>query len=497
MKALTATTATGWSELDWDFGTTSDLPLLRSYATDADGKRKLTPLLVGQRGSAVSGLENAGLEDADGDGLMEIWTLNDLNNIRNNLSGNYELATDLDFRAGCGMSTAASACDYPNWVPQDGSGNIVAPASGTNAGWIPIGTGSGSNAFSGTFDGNGHTISNLFVRFSASSGHVGAGLFGDASGTLENLGLTGEHMAVSCSYSSFTQGSCSAGGLAGSVSGTGIVKNCYSTGDISSSSSVNSAAGGLLGGAWSVTTISDCYSTGNVSSSTSEGVSFNAYASGLVGSGGTITNCYATGNVSSTSPNASRALAGGVVASSFGGTVSKSYYSGVVKKGTSSSLGSAIQTSGQYKTETALKTPTAPGATSSDTYHGWSEEVWDFGGSTELPTLRVFAGGGAGVAVSFPSVARYVVSEAGRKYFTLSGSAVPAGTERHFFVHTTSLAKVGLPYDIADGGPDGVRTFSRTGDDGKVVRVGQGGAGANLACQHKIFCACDGLPHLG
>ena len=112
--------------------------------------------------------------DADGDGLIEIATLEQLNNMRFSLAGTsykayagdtglttgcgsnaaatvaaggeankchgYELTANLDFRAGCGAEgTAASACTYSDRVPRDNSGNVATPADGTNTGWAPIG----------------------------------------------------------------------------------------------------------------------------------------------------------------------------------------------------------------------------------------------------------------------------------------------------------------------------------------------------------------------
>ena len=57
---------------------------------------------------------------------------------------------------------------------------------GAPDGWTPIST------FSGTFDGNGHTISNLFID-STDSGDADVGLFATlgSDGVIENLSVTG------------------------------------------------------------------------------------------------------------------------------------------------------------------------------------------------------------------------------------------------------------------------------------------------------------------
>ena len=297
--------------------------------------------------------------DDDGDGLIEIWTLSDLDNIRYNPAGTsyddeaadsgsgdtgittgcgtalsgaqrgkchgYELMNDLDFRD-------SSATGYNlDWVPTTGSGNsrtVVAPASGKNPGWPPIGDTSGAsqdnddnwvypNAFSGTLDGNNHTISNLYVNLKSTANEpfVYAGLFAFvSSGELKNIRLAGTHTSVSGTSTHgdanrYSLPSTNVGCLVGLASGATIT-SCHATGNVSASSTLNSHAGGLVGHASSSSTITSCHATGNVSSSSSS----ESRTGGLVGyaHGGTMTNCYATGNVTSPS-SGSDSSAGGLV----------------------------------------------------------------------------------------------------------------------------------------------------------------------------------------
>ena len=363
--------------------------------------------------------------DFDGNGLIEIRTLTELNNIRNDLDGShyndgtnpainagcpgtgckgYELVADLDFRAGCGMSTAASDCDYPNWVPKDGSGNLVTPANGTNAGWTPIGHRPVlddedeviGGVFTGTFDGHHHTIANLYVNLASTANDtdIYAGLFGYLKGALKNLGLTGEHMAVRAS-ATHTGSAAYAGGLVGDVEfAINRITNCYATGNVSASASSgnsNTFAGGLAG--YADRGITNCYATGDVSASAAVALRY-AYAGGLVGYTfeGKIENCYATGRVTSTSPSRNRAIAGGVVGEADTDSVA-SYYSGEVKEATSSgglSSADAIQTAGQYKTLDQLKALTAGSydATNNPNGSGWSANDWVFV-SGKLPSLKL------------------------------------------------------------------------------------------------------------
>ena len=142
--------------------------------------------------------------------------------------------------------------------------------------------------FTGTFDGQGHTISNLFVNPATAYDFVG--LFGDVaySGAIANVGLIGG--SVSGSYSEV-------GALVGSNSGT--VSRSYATATVSGGS-YSESVGGLVG--FNFGTVSRSYATGTVSGGGSFtcgfGCSVNSSAAGLVGYNvGTVTQSYATGAV--------------------------------------------------------------------------------------------------------------------------------------------------------------------------------------------------------
>ena len=115
--------------------------------------------------------------------------------------------------------------------------------------WTPIGNGS-SSGFSGTFEGNGKTISGLKVN---STGTY-AGLFGQVSGTVKNLTVIG---SVTLNYSSSSATSVYAGILAGNVSGwLATIDSCSTSGDVTVTSnctasfaftSANVYAGGVIG----------------------------------------------------------------------------------------------------------------------------------------------------------------------------------------------------------------------------------------------------------
>ena len=126
--------------------------------------------------------------------------------------------------------------------------------------------------FTGIFDGNGHTISNLAII-----GESNLGLFGllEYGAKISNLGLEALNVTGT--------GNC-VGGLVGENSG-GIIVNCYTNGNINGSWYV----GGLTGDN-SLGTVAYCYSTGTVSG--------ESWIGGLVGfNESKITNCYAAAKI--------------------------------------------------------------------------------------------------------------------------------------------------------------------------------------------------------
>ena len=129
--------------------------------------------------------------------------------------------------------------------------------------WTPVGT--QVTPYTGTFDGQGHTISGLYVE-----GAAYGGLFGNTGGGAEisNVGVINSKISA-------TEAS---GGICGTNGGT--IHDCYSTAAISSLGT----AGGICG--TNSGTVKDCYSTGSVSGS--------AVSGGIYGQtdGEGISNCY-------------------------------------------------------------------------------------------------------------------------------------------------------------------------------------------------------------
>ena len=224
-------------------------------------------------------------------GSIPISTRAELESIKENLSGNFHLTTDIDLGG---------------------------------AAWTPIGT--HGQPFTGIFDGQGYVISNLTIT----GDHEYGGLFREADyATIKNIGMENTNINIS-RYSQFYARSAYAGGVCGLSISTAI-SNCYNTGALavearSSRSTGKAYVGGICGlsidnsSDLSVVsgTISNCYNTGTVSASAAgETSSYYAYAGGICGyfmlseAAVPISNCYNTGNVTASSSDA-EVCAGGI-----------------------------------------------------------------------------------------------------------------------------------------------------------------------------------------
>ena len=188
--------------------------------------------------------------------------------------------------------------------------------------WTPMGK-DYSYSFTGIFDGNGHTIKNLYCE-----GKTYLGLFGYNKGTVRNLTVYGDvwMTAGAGGYEA------NAGGIVAYQNG-GRVENCASyvnvtnendngrTGGVvayASSATVASSynAGTVTGGRYNAgvvgycggtSTVSNCYNLGTIAGSDSmtEGTDNFAYIAGIASglsdySSANITNCYNAGKITNT-----------------------------------------------------------------------------------------------------------------------------------------------------------------------------------------------------
>lgn len=236
--------------------------------------------------------------------VIVINTLADLAAVRNNLSGHYVLGANID-----------------------AAGLTIAPI------------GSSTNPFTGTFEGNGHTINGLHVV--GNGAYVG--LFAElgSSGTISNLGLTNLSVSGPQGYD--------VGGLVGRNFGT--VNNCYTTGSVSGTAGnlvagqTGIAIGGIAG--WNFGTIENSSSSASITSDSTIFVDLGGLSGGNTG---TIDNSHATGIVSGLSGARGTGLVeiGGLVGQlGFGngtsGVIEHSYSTGsVISTGSNTAAGGLV-----------------------------------------------------------------------------------------------------------------------------------------------------------
>ena len=300
--------------------------------------------------------------DYNNDGVREIQTAAQLNAVRNNLTAQYELITDIDLS------------NYTNWNP--------------------------ISTFSGVLDGKGYTIANLSI-----AGTRSVGLFGRvADGTIiRNTILRVSNIRTSSIQREF------AGGLVGDGPSAGSGANIRDVaviveGNISANGD-DAYVGGIVGRGVVNMATSYVVVMGEISGTGFE----DTDAGGLVGwlRGGALQNSYALvlsgGAIKS---SGSGTDAGGLVGYRNGGMLSNSY---AVINGTisASNLGAligfgsatssyfaapgSVRGSGTSRTLQQMTCPTNANrnCTGATTYTGWDNAtIWDFGDNETLPDLR-------------------------------------------------------------------------------------------------------------
>lgn len=214
-------------------------------------------------------------------GVEGSTTTNDLQGMNGDLNANYALGSNIDASATSGWNTVASV----------------------SAGFTPVGN--NTSPFTATFDGLGHTVSNLSIN-RPSTDYVGLFGYGAVGSTIRNVGMV----------SGSVVGGNSTGGLIGRTNGD--VFNSFNTGDVNDAGGVKRSIGGLIG--YATGKIDRSYATGNVSG--------GSYVGGLIGeSFADISNSHATGAITGNG----RYNIGGLVGGSYGNkTIVSSYATGTV-----------------------------------------------------------------------------------------------------------------------------------------------------------------------
>ncbi|MDQ5944574.1 MAG: hypothetical protein QG658_643 [Patescibacteria group bacterium] len=209
----------------------------------------------------------------------------------------------------------------------------------TGNGWTPIGN--SSNNFYGKFDGNGKTISGLYI--SSSNTATYQGLFGFTNGAIiEDLTIT--NASINSSQSNV-------GVLAGRIGATTTVTNVSTSGTVTSTlnnvgglvgysdnsnvtgstSSANVTGNNYVGGLFGYLNATSGANSTVTSSGASGNVRGNQYGGGFAGGKiyATISNSYATGSIlGDSSGGLTNDYMGGFIGTNCYGTISSSYATG-------------------------------------------------------------------------------------------------------------------------------------------------------------------------
>ena len=299
--------------------------------------------------------------DADGDGLIDITSIERLYNIRYNRAGRsyktsttdsgircgdnattlcrgYELVRDLDF-ANSGSYENGEV--NPHWRPNtmaDSSGTMLPQAdadTARNIGWEPIGSCDiddggcglfyriGDAPFATRFEGNGYTISNLYARNTDDNAAAPIALFGMiSSATIHNIGLVNAAVYGSSAARDYI------GGLVG-YSRYGHINTSYVRGSTADGGGGNlDSVGGLVG--YNYGTITASYTH---NSTVRGGDGDGDYTGGLAGFNyDAIAGSYSyNGTVSG--GDGDNDIVGGLVGRNFVASVTASYATGTVDGG--------------------------------------------------------------------------------------------------------------------------------------------------------------------
>ena len=188
--------------------------------------------------------------------------------------------------------------------------------------WTPIST------FKGTFDGNGHVVSGLYIASGSTVGFFGA----VNGGTIKNLvvrgsvagasnvaGVVGNLTAgqvINCGNEATVSGDTNVGGVVGVVNGASTVSGCYNKGDITATTGY---IGGVTGQHWRAGTVQNCYNVGTVKGPATVG----GVVGGHKAASPVVENCFNAGSVVDSTGNANNI---GAVVGATRGTQTNCFY---------------------------------------------------------------------------------------------------------------------------------------------------------------------------
>ncbi len=299
----------------------------------------------------------------------QITTVQELDSVRHHLNGYYILINDLDF--------AGTEYDSIN----------------SSVGWNPIGEEtSWEYYFRGNFNGNGHTIYNLYINRPELEN---VGLFGfTEDATIKNLNIlscsvegkdntggivgtaTNTTFKQNCVYGTITSNS-NAGGIAGWLRNESNIQSCYTAGNIQGKNYIGGITGKTI-----YSDIQNCYTACTIIATNTDTIPSTTFMGGITGelettTGTTISNCY---SVSSVGGNKNGNIEGGIAGSAIEGNIFNTYFCGEFT-GTQLGIGTGSSTSYSQITNRNYEEMVQ------SNYPDFNDTIWNISSSNSLPTL--------------------------------------------------------------------------------------------------------------
>lgn len=354
---------------------------------------------------------------AEGDGSgtpYKIYSASQLENISTSIAtykdSNFQLMCDIDMSSSSFTPIGSATNSYTGTFDGDGYtlSNLTMTVSGDNIGFIAHATGATvqnltisnatfTNSYNGTpasERGNGilvgfaenSTIQNSSVSGSIDGFSYTAGLVGGTNNG-GSISKSSSSVTVTCRSTSGGHGNC--GGLVGALcittGGGGSISNSYATGNVTAGTTGSATSyGGLVGSAFNGCSVSNSYATGNVTG--------KDRVAGLVGSlssTASITHSFSTGSATT---DGTGDTAAGVVRYASGTdpvTAGKITNINWVNNGGDHATNCWIYNSGNGDGNCTTRTQSYFYTSTNEPYAtgSWDTNIWQWGGSG-FPTLK-------------------------------------------------------------------------------------------------------------
>ncbi len=354
--SVSAAATGGSSQAVWD-GKTIDVSW---YSKSAKELHISTPAQLAGLAAIVNGIYNDDITNVIGDKSVITDNTDETENSgaggNNKATSQYHYGSDsfsgktvyldADIDMGGVYNTSTGKWSGPNYMPIGGQYLMKENDSTTKL----------SASFNGTFDGQGHTVANIYCSRRCSNGNFGdgqsVGLIGrlgahdNDESSLRPLNPTVKNVTVT----GYIYANRSVGGVVGKIGKTdmtsagavgGIIENCANFATVENTDA--KGVGGIVGAAWNAGVIRNCYNAGNISTT------YACPAGGIAGSNEVaIENCYNIGAVNAKNATYAMAIGTNNGGAPYGTVVKNCWYL------ESSALGGGYYSSGKTNDDGAM-----------------------------------------------------------------------------------------------------------------------------------------------